>query len=155
MAYRNIPNISIEDARIIFKNFSGKGSDFNAEGVRNFCLVLDEENADKLRADGWNVKERPPRDEDDAPLFYLPVSVAFSHVPPKIVLVKGPGKLVRLDEDSVHILDTAYISKVDLTVTPYQWELKSGKSGVKAYLKTMYVTLDKDEFEDRYAGEVE
>ena len=55
----------------------------------------------------------------------------------------------------MHILDTAYISKVDLTVTPYQWELKSGKSGVKAYLKTMYVTLDKDEFEDRYAGEVE
>ena len=155
MAYRNIPNISIDDAHIFSKNFSGKESDYNVEGVRNFCLALDEETADKLHADGWNVKKLPQRDEDDAPLFYLPVAVAFSHVPPKIVLVKGPGKLVRLYEDRVHILDTAYISKVDLTVTPYQWELKSGKSGVKAYLKTMYVTLDKDEFEDRYAGEVE
>ena len=48
MAYRNIPNISIEDARIIFKNFSGKGSDFNAEGVRNFCLVLDEEKCGQI-----------------------------------------------------------------------------------------------------------
>lgn len=155
MAYRNIPNISIEDARIIFKNFSGKGSDYNTEGARNFCLVLDEETADKLRADGWNVKERAALDEDDAPLLYLPVAVSFAHIPPKIVLVKGPGKLVRMDEDDVHQLDTAYISRVDLTITPYQWALKSGKSGVKAYLKTMYVTLDKDEFEDRYAGEVE
>ena len=36
-------NIIVENAKIAFKNFSGKEGQFNPEGKRNFCLILDPE----------------------------------------------------------------------------------------------------------------
>ena len=141
-------NIIVENAKIAFKNFSGKEGQFNPEGKRNFCLILDPELAEKLHADAWNVRTLKPKDDGEIPQPYIQVSVSFLAKPPKIVLVTSRGKTL-LTEETVGMLDWAEITNVDLSVTPYQWSV-AGKNGVKAYLKNMYVTIQEDEFEKKY-----
>ena len=148
MANQRIPNISVENARIIFRNFAGKESKFNARGKRNFCLVLDNDVAEELKEIGWNIKYLSPRDPDDQPQAYLQVSVAFDNFPPKIWLISG-GKKTELNEDTIAVLDYAEIENIDIIVRPYVWEV-NGKGGVKAYVKNMYVTIVENEFEKKY-----
>lgn len=148
-------NIVMENARLIFRNFEGREEKYNRKGDRNFGLIIeDSEVAQQLAEDGWNIKELTPKnndDYDDTPevIYWLPVTVRFDNVPPKVMLVTRRKK-TRLNEDNINTIDYANIAKVDLTVTPYDWEV-NGKTGTKAYLQTMYVTINEDEFADKYA----
>lgn len=141
-------NIVLENARIGFRNFSGEAGKFNPAGRRNFCVFLQEDLGKVLEADGWNVRWLKPKDEDEEPAPYLQVAVSYDNIPPKIVLVTKRGKTT-LDEKNVNILDWAEIDNVDIVIRPYNWNV-SGKGGVKAYVKNMYVTLVEDEFESKY-----
>lgn len=85
-----IKNIIMENARILFRNFSGNPSKFNAKGKRTFCLVIDPDMADRLSEEGWNVKFLKPREEGDTPTPYIQVNVGFkddSSKSPKIYMV--------------------------------------------------------------------
>lgn len=139
-----------ENCRIIFRNFKGEQSQYNRAGDRNFCVVIEDVAvADRLAADGWNIKHLPPLDDGEEGTSYLPVAVSFSNVPPTIVMLSSKGR-THLDESTIDILDYAEIENVDLIVNPYNWEV-NGKSGVKAYVKSMYVTIREDELARKYA----
>lgn len=146
-------NITIENARIGFRNFSGKEGKYNPIGRKNFCVFLDKELAETLQTDGWNVRWLKPRDEQEEEQGYLQVAVNFDNVPPKIIMITSRGKSV-LDEESVSLLDWAEIKEIDLIIRPYNWVLQEGtrneKRGVKAYVKSMYITIVEDEFESKY-----
>lgn len=150
MANKKLPNITFQNAEIVFRNFAGKKGTFNPDGKRNFCILLDRDHAADMKLEGWNVKYLKPRDDGDTEQPYLPVEVRFDNVPPNIFMVTSRGQN-RLNSDTVNELDWADIAQADLTITPYVWEF-NGKSGVKAYLKTMYVTVQEDELDLIYSN---
>lgn len=153
---RNI--VEINDARIIFRNFEGRADRFNHEGNRNFAVVIpNQEIADALINDtnengvGWNVKIREARDEGEDDFRYLTVKVKFNNRGPAVYL-NTAGKLNKLDEESIAILDNIDIKSVDLDIRPYDDEV-NGKPFRTAYLQGMCVTQNIDRFEARYAEE--
>jgi len=148
---QNDNTVLMEGVRIIFRNFSGKEGQYNREGDRNFAVLLDDKVATAMAEDNWNVKWLKPRseEEDDPPQAYLPVSVNFKGRPPRIVLITSRGR-TNLDEDSIEMLDWADIINVDLIVRPYEWTVNQ-KSGIKAYLQSIYVTIEEDALEIKYS----
>lgn len=144
--------LQIDEARIIYRNFSGIGSKYNREGDRNFAVVIpNQELADALIEENWNVKIKPPRDEDDTPFMYLPVKVKFNDRGPSIYLKTGTA-MNKLDEESVSCLDNVDVLSVDLDVRPYDWDV-NGKTGRTAYLQSICVTQEIDRFAERYSEE--
>ena len=149
--------LQIDDARIIYRNFAGAASKFNREGDRNFSIVIpDQEMADALVNEGWNVKIKAPREDGDVPFMTLPVKVKFNDRGPNVYLQTG-NRMNRLDEDSIACLDQIDIVSVDLDVRPYDWVLYEGtkdeKRGRSAYLQSIKVVQDVDRFACRFAEE--
>lgn len=150
-------NIKIEDAHILYRNFSGRENKYNRAGQRNFCVYIDDPvDAQHFIDEGWNVRVRPPRENGEEPRPYIQVAVSFNKIPPTIYMLTKRKK-VKLDEESIDTLDFAEIRHIDLTIRPYNWIIQEGtkneKSGVKAYLRSMYVVIDEDEFAEKYASD--
>lgn len=144
--------LQIDDARIVYRNFSGMATQFNREGDRNFSLVIpDEDLANRLKEDGWNVKIKAPREEGDTPFMHLPVKVKFNDRGPNVYLITN-GVRNKLDEETVGILDNVDILSVDLDIRPYDWDVQ-GKTGRTAYLQSIAVVQEVDRLAARYAEE--
>lgn len=146
--------LQIDNARIIFRNFSGLPSKYNREGDRNFALVIpDRELADKLANDkngygvGWNVKIKPPRDEDEEPYMFLPVKLKFNSRGPSVYLVSGNNR-VKLDEETISRLDKVEILNVNLDIRPYD-DIINEKPFRSAYVQAMEVNQRTDRFSER------
>lgn len=145
------PQVLFEDVRIVFRNFKGAEGQFNREGDRNFAVILDDDKMVKaLENDGWNIKYLKAREEGDDEQPYLPVSVNFKGKPPRCVMISSRGR-TELREDEIEVLDWVDIRTVDLIVRPYEWVV-NGKSGIKAYLKSIFVTIEEDALDLKYAS---
>ena len=149
-----LQRLTLENVQLRFKNFAGAAGAYNVEGDRNFCVFLDPDVATAMIEAGWNVKQLKPREEGDAPQDYIKVKVSYreGQAPPRITMIKSNGS-VPLDKDTVKLLDWAQFSNADLIISPYAWTSKDGsRSGISAYLYSLYVTLIEDELALRVHG---
>jgi len=144
-------NLELENCTIgrgSYRNFAGEKSQFNPTGKRTFVVLLDEATGRVLEQEGWHIRWREPRDEQDDRMALFTVECRFGDYPPKVLLISG-GNRTLLDESNIALLDSADIARCDLIVRPYNWEV-NGNSGTKAYVRSMYVTLEDDDFGGRY-----
>lgn len=157
MAY--ISDIVIEGAQVRFLNLEGRRDQYNPNGRRTFCLVIsDEELAEQLTNDGWNVKIKPGTDRYE-PYKYINCELKFQadspnvRRDPEVYLVtknpRGGMNTVRMTAETVGQIDNAQIENVDVDITPYRWSTDNGE-GIKAYVRTMYVTIASNVFADKY-----
>lgn len=144
----------IENAELAFLNFRGQAGTFNNEGKRNFCIFLRKEDADEMLREGWRVKYLKPRDGIEEQQAFIHVAVSYAgRRPPKIMLITGQGPFQRkreLPEDLVDLVDETEIKTVDVIIRQYHWSA-NGATGIKAYLKTMVITVLEDYLEMKYA----
>lgn len=140
--------IADEDIRdLIFRNFSGAPDNFNKNGCTpNVWVVLEDEKARELEAQGLNIKWKPNRDGDLEPR--LQVFARYEPFPPKIYKVTSNNTTL-LDRDTVGQLDYDDIIHVDLVISPYHWE-SNGTTGIKSYISKGYFTIAEDQFQSRY-----
>ena len=146
----DVNNINIEGATIIWKNFSGERDKFNP-GKRGFSVVIDDSvMADELKQEGWNVKERPLQEGADPSEqeWTLPVKLNMNRYT-QVWLIVGNHKTL-LNEDTVAQLDVVDIVNCDISIRPYEWEM-SGRTGITAYVDSMYVTIRENKFAEKYA----
>lgn len=155
-------NLVIENAEIIFRNFRGIDRGYNPKHEKSFSLLMRPErfDIDAMIADGWNLKKLKPREghEEEAVNYHLPVTVRFDNFPPKIFLVtkvssedeKPRYRKTLLDEESAFMIDTAEIRNVNVEISHGKTYDFNGMVGIKAFLKTMYIELVEDRFDDLY-----
>ena len=150
--------LQINDAAITYRNFEGRGDKFNREGDRNFAVIIpNQEIADALIADvnehgaSWNVKVKPPREDGDDAFIYMNVKVKFTAFGPNIYLKSGNADPIKLDEETVGVLDEIDIASVDLDIRAYD-DIVTGRPFRAAYLQSIYVVQDLsyDRFASRF-----
>lgn len=141
--------VRIDNAKIAFRNFAGAEGKFNPAGNRNFSVFLPDDIAKKMERDGWNIRWLNSY-PDEPPQAMINVKLSFGNYPPTIMLISD-GKMSQLNETNVSNLDFAELEQVDLIIRGYQWTV-SGKTGVKAYLKSGYFVLVVDELAKKYAN---
>lgn len=150
--------LQIDDARIIWRNFEGRGDKYNKEGDRNFNLVIpNQEIADMLMNDknefgvGWNIRIKAPREDGEAPFMSLKVNLKFNDRGPVIYLNTGRVRR-RIYEEEAAQLDRISISRVDLDIRPNDGEGTYGPYR-SAWLNGMEIFMETNRFEERMAEE--
>lgn len=150
--------ITLYERKILFTNFRGEASEYNAEGNRNFSVLIEDlDEAEALLADGWNLK--PLKDEDgEVSAYHLSIAIKYRtrngivvRYPPRVFkLREKPLRPVPLDEGTIEMLDYVRVIDVDITINPSHYSFQ-GRTGVKAYCSEMYVAVAKSELEEKYA----
>lgn len=144
--------LQIDDAKICYKNFAGTPSKYNRDGERNFAVIIsDEEIAQSLISEGWNVKIKPPRNDEEGPFMYLPVKIKINDYGPKVYLEAGTHHAA-MTPDTMGLIDKVDVLSADLDIRPYDWE-RDGDHGRTAYLQAARITQNVDRFAARYASE--
>lgn len=153
---RPYTNVVVKNACIMFTNFAGEKDRFNM-GKPQFNLVLTEEAARDLQADGWNVRIMPAREEGESPTYMTNINVAFSddgRRNPTIKLYSSlDGKRVcrRLSAETIGILDDIRLERINLRIGSFNYD--GDKYTMKGYLHELQAVqkAEQTSFDDDYA----
>lgn len=112
-----------------YRNFAGVATKFNAEGHRNFNILLSAKQAEEMLADGWNVKTLQPRDESEDVKYFVKINVGWNtsqrdgrRFGPTVKLhTPDNPDGVELDEDNIGLLDTTWLKGCDITVQAHDY----------------------------------
>lgn len=147
--------VTIRDAQIIFRNFTGKPGPYNEEGERSFAVLLDEALGDELAKRGLNIKPLRKKEDEDDQMFYLPVAVSYKIRPPRVYMVTGDGDRIPLrkqmmPQDLVHMMDELDLGASHMVLSVSKYEVR-GTKGKKCYLQSFFGHVMLDELEQEYA----
>ncbi len=133
-----------EKTKFIFDtNFSGENDQRFHSKTRKGNIILTEDQAQEMSAEGFNVKVTKPgkklieegREDEFEPTYYVPIICNFeSQYPPKVWLCGEGMNAEMLDAESIGILDKMWIESVDVCCSEY-----SGQNGKSLYVKSMEV----------------
>jgi len=146
--------VTIQGAKILWPNFRGAKDQFNSEGDRNFNIHLTKQQTDELTADGWNVKCKAPRPDDEEQVERCTLKITVNMEGPKPPKIIGVGANTRkrneYTKETVELVDAVEMRTCDISFVPYFWEV-GDSIGVSAYLRTMYFELVEDELDEKWA----
>jgi hypothetical protein len=147
-----IPDIEIENAQIkwTFSHFDGREDTFNAEGDHNYTVIIPEDVAQKLLADGWNIRTMAGHEEGDPDEHLLKVKISFKYEGPKLFLIKGNRKFRIEDKRDLKDIRRDTCERIDLIIQPSRW-VHGKDSGISAYTKELYATVRQNRFDEMYA----
>ena len=144
--------LKIDDARIIYRDFSGDRTKFS-NGKRSFSVLIDDPHiADLLEESGYTVK-RPVNDANDGQSLpmHMKVNVKYNAYGPGIYLVTN-GIMTKVPEERVEDLDRIRIISADMDVRAYDGE-HAGKPFRSAWLNSMRVRQQADRFLEEYMAQ--
>lgn len=148
-----VEELAIEDANIKwgFSRFDGRADMYNEEGEHNFVVIIDPVQADGLREQGWNVKEKMPQEEGDPPENHLTVNISFRFEAPLIYFIKNGRKFSVDHPKELKQIKKSTCEGIDVIIQPSYWSRPDGRSGYTAYVKEMYVRIKESRFAERYS----
>lgn len=144
--------LEFEDAHIIFKNFEGRADRYNAEGKRNFNVILNQEEAIALKERGFTIRMLRPRSEEDEPTFAVKINVSFregSDKNPILGLIKN-GEKHLLGANEAKLLDQLELEGIDFSVHTYEWDKENHK--FSGYLDEFYATVVESALDRKYGN---
>lgn len=147
MAYKQV---TIEDTRLIFRNFAGDKKKFNKEGDRNFEVVLTDEAAEAMDKDDWFVKTYEPNDRYDELLHTVKVRIGENDEPP-VYVIGEDKKPIKLNKGQFKRVDRYNIISVDVTFHQAKGTFEyDGREYHSAYLDKIYINILEDYLDKKY-----
>lgn len=156
-----IEPLARENAKIRwgFSNFAGAKRLYNEEGDHNFTIDLTQTEAEKLITDGWNVRQRPAREEGEPDEYTLKVSISDKFDMPAIYFIRGGRKFPVEYMAELNNIRPNMVSSIDFIAEPGKpWEdekasIEAGYPIMKrtAYLKEMYVNMVESQLGSKYS----
>lgn len=141
---RNV--LQFDDVEIPFKNFSGRASDYNAEGNRNFTIRITKDIWEELKEEGWSgLSIYTNKDGDELYLMKIKLGYKFDNGP--MVRVKA-GKIKKtFDEGRIRELDNIYLISGSMDIKPSYWQRGKDK-GISPWLKSAEFIMEVDRFDE-------